>query len=90
MIQIQFGEFLLEADLVKMDLEDLMHSKANEISTLILNSIKDKIIEEMRTNIGIGDVNGANDKNGYLKAIEDFEEFFKVHIPEALKSELAE
>lgn len=73
-----------------MDLDDLVHSKANEISTLILDSIKDAILREMRTNIGIGDINGANQKEGYLKALEDFEEFFKVHIPEALKSELSE
>ena len=85
MIEVQFGDKLLEMNVDRLDLEDLIHSKANNISTLILSAIREEMVKDMRRAIGDGDINKANGTEGYLKCLEHLEEFFTVSISEALK-----
>jgi len=86
-MQIQLGEYILEAELDRLELEDLVHSKANKLSTDILLAVKDQVLDDMREAIENNDIQTAAKLNGYLKCIEDFSTLFSVSIPESLKAE---
>jgi hypothetical protein len=86
-MQIQLGDYILDADIERLDLEDLLHSKANKLSLDILGAVKDQILSDMRGAVESNDIITASKMNGYLKCVEDFHTLFTVHIQEALRSE---
>lgn len=87
MIEIQFGDKFIETDLGKIELEDLANSKAGEVSTLILQALKEDMISSMRAAIRTGNDRESAKCDGYLECLEHIETFYKVHLPEVLKSQ---
>jgi hypothetical protein len=85
--ELQFGAEIINVDLDRVELQDLLHSRANELSTIILNAVKERVIAELRSSITQGNMNMSQMSEGYLQCLEDFAEFFTTHLPESLKSE---
>ena len=86
-MNLQCGSYNLDTNLEKMDLEDLLNSKANLLSIELLKAMKEHLISEMREAVQDGNIAQSNESNGYLKCIEDFAELFQVHLRSAIKEE---
>lgn len=86
-MNLQFGDYILDLNVDQPDMEDLLHSKANKLSTELVKSIKDQVVVDIRTCVANNNIIEASKLNGYLTCLEDLEEMFSVHLEVAIKDQ---
>lgn len=84
-MQINFGEQVLEVSLERLDLEDLLHSKTNALSSEIFHAIKEAVLKDMRDSIQDSNLSKAQQFHGYMNCLEDLIRFYAVDIPDSLR-----
>lgn len=85
-MELNFGERILEANLERLDLEDLQHSKANALSSEIFKAVKESVMNDIRAALRVNDISRSQHLEGYLTCLEDLVDLYEHNIPEVLKS----